>query len=137
MAIIRDSLGHMRIIAEICNESTMNCKKLQLNERLVAERNRLGLTQEAMAAGCETPKRTYCDYESGKSEPRGSFFEALAKIGGDVGFVVSGVRTAGELTADEAALIENYRAISEERKGNLIDLSAALSLKQQAERKAG
>lgn len=101
------------------------------------ERDRLGLTQDQMAAACDVAKRTYCDYESGKSEPRSSFFEAFAKTGGDVVFVITGQRTVIELAPDEAALLDNYRAISNERKINLTDVAAALSLKQQAEKKTG
>lgn len=115
----------------------MNCRNLQLNDRLVAERNRLGLTQDEMASKCDTVKRTYCDYESGKSEPRGSFFAAFAKAGGDVNFVITGQHTAGVLAPDEAALLDNYRAISDTRKENLVDVAAALSQKQRAEKKAG
>lgn len=99
------------------------------------ERERLGLTQDQMAAVCDVAKRTYCDYESGKSEPRSSFFEAFAKAGGDVVFVITGQRTVTELAPDEAALLDNYRAISDERKSNLTDVAAALSLKQMAEKK--
>lgn len=116
----------------------MNSENLQTTfERLVSERERMGLTQDQMAAACKTAKRTYCDYESGKSEPRSSFFEEFAKAGGDVVFVITGQRTAVALTPDEAALLDNYRAVSDERKGNLVDVSAALSMKQQVEKKAG
>lgn len=115
----------------------MKSGNLQLHERLIAERNRLRLTQDEMAVACNAAKRTYCDYESGKSEPRGSFFEALAKAGGDVTFVITGLRSTQTLKPDEAALLDNYRAISDERKHNLVDVAEALSCKQRCEKKAG
>lgn len=106
----------------------MNSGNLQKTfERLVIERDRLGLTQDQMAAACAVAKRTYCDYESGKSEPRSSFFEAFAKAGGDVVFVITGQRTVTELAPDEAALLDNYRNTPPARRSTLQEVSAAFA----------
>ena len=80
-----------------------------------------------MAAACKVQKRTYCNYESGESEPRSSFFEALADAGGDAVFVLTGRRSVGDLAPDEAALIDNYRNASRDSQSAMRKIGAALA----------
>ncbi|MFZ2972292.1 MAG: helix-turn-helix transcriptional regulator [Ferribacterium limneticum] len=104
-----------------------------LGKRLRIERERLGLNQDALGVAPKTQRF----YESGERSPDANYLEAFARLGADVRFILTGTRTIGELTPDEAALLDNYRAISEARKENLVDVAAALSQKQQSEKKTG
>ena len=54
----------------------------------------------------------------------------------DVLYILTGQHTIGTLSPDEAALLDNYRAISDERKVNLVDVASALSQRQSTEKKA-
>ena len=51
-------------------------------EKLKSERRRLGLIQEAAAAACDEPKRTWADWERGKTTPKPCHQEGiLARLG--------------------------------------------------------
>lgn len=94
--------------------SNETSEKSQRAERLALERIRLGLTQPEMAKAAGTPFRTYCAYEAGETEPRGSFFSAVAAVGVDVLYILTGGRdleVERSLSADEAALINSYRSL--------------------------
>lgn len=103
-----------------------------LGKRIRLERERLGLTQDALGVAPKTQRF----YENGERSPDANYLEAFAKLGADVGYILTGVHSTGVLAPDEAALLDNYRAISDTRKENLVDVAAALSQKQQAEKKA-
>ncbi|MGJ0625310.1 helix-turn-helix domain-containing protein [Xenorhabdus bovienii] len=51
--------------------------KMRMCDRLKMERNKLVLTQNELAKACGVAFRTYCDYESGRTEPKASFFQYL------------------------------------------------------------
>lgn len=104
-----------------------------LGKRLRTERERLGLNQDALGVAPKTQRF----YENGERSPDATYLEAFARLGADVGYILTGVRSTCVLAPDEAALLDNYHAISDTRKENLVDVAAALSQKQQAEKKAG
>ncbi|HFO0136956.1 helix-turn-helix domain-containing protein [Pseudomonas aeruginosa] len=92
-----------------------------LGGRLREERERLGLTQPVFAEAAGAKKRTLIDWEKGVSAPTAFQLEALAKIGVDVLYVVTGMRSDAlpipkmdPLSRREQALISNYRGSSEE-----------------------
>lgn len=94
--------------------SNENSDMPQLPKRLAIERKRLGLTQPQLAKVCGTSFRTYCAYEAGETEPRGAFFSALAGVGMDVLFILTGTRdlqVERSLSGSEAALVDAYRRI--------------------------
>lgn len=64
-----------------------------LNVRLKSERTRLGLTQPEFAEAAGAKKRTLIDWEKGVSSPTAMQLSALAEIGVDVLFVLTGLRT--------------------------------------------
>lgn len=82
---------------------------MQINDRLAAERDRLRLTQTEMAKRLGVAFRTYCDYESGKSQPKAGTLVAARDIGVDVLFVLTGEVGSSTLSADEADLVRRYR----------------------------
>ncbi|MBA0204406.1 helix-turn-helix domain-containing protein [Pectobacterium aroidearum] len=85
---------------------------MQIGDRLRQERERLSLTQTAMAKICGVAFRTYCDYEAGKTEPKASFFNELNNAGGDSWYVLTGkyMPNIGDVSNDELELIKIYRA---------------------------
>lgn len=88
------------------------CSNEHMSQRLATERMRLGLTQGEMAKAAGTPFRTYCTYEAGYTEPRGSFFTAIAGAGADVLYILTGARDRPQqdsLTVEEVEMINRYR----------------------------
>ena len=86
-----------------------------INERLKEERERLNLTQPAFAEAAGAKKRTLIDWEKGVSSPTGVQLAALAGIGVDVSYVLTGQRTAlrgNDLSNDERELLALFRAAS-------------------------
>lgn len=103
-------------------------------ERLREERARLGKSQEELGVLAGSSKVTQSRYEGDKRFPDAAYFEAIAAVGVDVGYILTGQRTpvaaplvvaeapaayrvdrdpAG-ISPREAALLDNYRACGEE-----------------------
>lgn len=92
------------------------CMSLQLFfGRLRQERDARGLTQDAMALKVGVSKRSYCAYEAGETAPSAKLLAALAEMGIDVSYLLTGVRVGGAapaeppLARDEEILLDNYR----------------------------
>lgn len=85
-------------------------------DRLREERERLGLSQAAMAAIAGTSLRSQSGWEKGRSSPSTEAYQAWAKIGLDVGYVITGIQSgqinSPMLTTDEQFLLDSYRASS-------------------------
>ena len=100
--------------------------------RLREERERLGLTQPALADVASAAKRTVIDWEKGVSSPTAVQLAAIADAGADVLYVITGQRSQGAaevdlLPSDERVLIDSYRRCNAEAKRNLIQTAALLS----------
>jgi len=76
-------------------------------ERLRDERDSLGFTQDAMAEKAGISKRSYCAYEAGETAPSAKLLAALAHMGVDVAYLLTGQRAGG------AAAPPPPRAVSE------------------------
>lgn len=104
----------------------------QCGERLRAERDRIGLSQQGVADQIGVQRAMLSRYERGIAEPGAGVLMKLASAGIDVGFVLFGARTARALspgvqpadgttegsvpryvTREEAALLDNYEAADE------------------------
>jgi transcriptional regulator with XRE-family HTH domain len=88
---------------------------LTIGDRLKEERTRLRLTQPQMAETGGVGKNTQINYEKGERSPDSEYLARVSAIGVDVLYVVTGTRsdlTPGALSAEESALIENYRKSS-------------------------
>lgn len=83
---------------------------LNIGERLREERERLGLSQSAIGAIGGVKKLAQLKYEQGERYPGADYLAALAKVGADTLYIVTGERNAGLLTADETELVEKFRA---------------------------
>ena len=65
--------------------------KMNLGERLKQVRDSLGYTQKEIAKAINTNPQTWQVYESGKSVPGGNVLEALARMGFNVNWILTGV----------------------------------------------
>ena len=83
-----------------------------IDVRLKEERERLGLSQPLFAQAAGAAKRTLADWEKGVSSPTAVQLSALAKIGADVLYILTGQRScapAKALPADEQMWLDCYR----------------------------
>ncbi|HBP5712234.1 TPA: XRE family transcriptional regulator [Pseudomonas aeruginosa] len=108
---------------------------LHIGDRLREERERLGFTQPAFGAIGGVQKLAQLKYEKGERLPGADYLAAVAKVGADVQYIVTGERCPGSLTADENELIDKFRgapmavkaaAIAALAAGSAQDLSAAV-----------
>ncbi len=86
---------------------------MNMQERLISERERLCLNQDQMAAAGGMKKRAYCYYESGERAPDAIFLAGIAKLGADVCYIITGKREGPPplvLSPDEHVLLDSYRA---------------------------
>ncbi|SDK67110.1 XRE family transcriptional regulator [Billgrantia gudaonensis] len=74
-----------------------------IGERLREERTRLGLSQTAFGEVGGVKKFAQSNYETGKRHPDALYLESLAKIGVDIQYVVSGIRSTNDAEGVEPA----------------------------------
>lgn len=79
-------------------------------ERFKEVREQLELSQVAMGAIGGLKKNTIINYEKGESSPTAEYLSALAKIGVDVLYLVTGQRMTATLDDNERILLNCYRA---------------------------
>lgn len=103
-----------------------------VGDRLKEERARLGLSQEAVAAAADHGRAAQLRYEKGERAPDTDYLAAIAGLGIDVGYVVTG--EASSLQPDEAELLRKYRAATADfRTAALAVLGAASAPKAAAQ----
>lgn len=88
---------------------------MTIGDRLREERERLGFSQPAFAGLAETTKKSQIDYEKGITFPKANYLEVIAKVGSDIQYIVTGVRSAS-LMGEEALLLEGFRKMDAETK---------------------
>ena len=102
----------------------------QRGSRMREERNRLGLSQQRIADAAGIRREMWAKYESG-AEPGANVLAAIANIGVDVLYVITGQRGTQQgntsLKPDEAALLDNYRASPPDQQRLLSATSAAFA----------
>jgi transcriptional regulator with XRE-family HTH domain len=74
------------------------------------ERKRLGRTQDEFAAVAGVTRNPYGVWEKGATAPDAKQLSALAGIGADVQYIVTGIRSDVALAPDERELLALYRA---------------------------
>ena len=86
-------------------------------ERLREERTRLGLKQEDLAVAGSVNRNTQGSYERGARNPDTAYLAAVAALGIDVLYIITGNRLPeplGELTPEDEQLLKRYRSIPED-----------------------
>jgi transcriptional regulator with XRE-family HTH domain len=89
----------------------------EIGRRLSEERERLGYTQPDFAALGGAKQRTLQDWERGVAAPNSEFLAVVNAHGLDLLYVLTGARalqSANALTAEEVALVDNYKHADEE-----------------------
>lgn len=98
---------------------------MSIEERLKEERLRLGFNQTDFAALANRTKKTLIDYEKGTSSPDAKFLAAIADVGADVQYILTGIHaTESTLTERQKALLDNYENTDEFGK-RIIEATAA------------
>lgn len=99
-----------------------------IGARLREERESLGETQESIASKLGITSKTWSKYESGKTSPTTMTLVELGLLRFDVGYILTGIKSPiSNLTPQESALVENYRAASPERRTTLTEVGIALA----------
>lgn len=71
---------------------------MTIGERLREERERLKLTQPAIAEAAGTTKQTQHAYETNRTPPKASYLADVARLGVDVAYVITGERLENSAT---------------------------------------
>lgn len=84
-----------------------------ISGRLKAERERVGLSQQALADLCGISLRSQQNYEKGDRSPDADYLAAIAARGIDIMYVLTGQNTgsassAGALTKEDRELLREY-----------------------------
>ena len=113
----------------------------EIGARLREERDRLGLSQLAMAEVCGVTMRSLRNYEKGDRQPDASCLAAMATAGADVLYILTGQRSGAAvpppaLKPEEAALLDNYRHSPEDQQRLLRETSAAFAQRHRGKRSA-
>ena len=108
--------------------SIIRSDQMDIFLRLREERKRLGFSQDAFAEIGGVQKRAQINYEKplddGGRKPDSAYFAAIASVGADVQYILTGVRSSAALAPDERLLLDKYRASSQAGKDAI--LGAAL-----------
>lgn len=105
--------------------------------RLREERRRLGLTQDQLALIAGVTRRAQTRYETDANSASSAYFSAIAEVGIDVLYVLTGRRAIpvqATLSEEELALLDNYRHSSREDQAAMRRMGLAMS-KQTSEKK--
>lgn len=98
-----------------------------IEDRLKFERKRLGLTQDGLAQRAGVNRTAQVRYEKGESFPDAKYLAAVAPLGVDVQFVVTGVRQ-GDLDEAESDLLKHFRGASPEMRSAVLSVLKATSV---------
>lgn len=134
MALQCESPKHTSTIEALVSVvNKMNVKAL-IGDRLREERRRLGLNQDALGVTPQSQRK----YEKGERAPDAEYLAGFAALGGDVRYVITGTRSAGEeegvfLNSDEATMLDLYRGIPEDKRAAVFDVMRAMAIYAPAE----
>lgn len=90
----------------------------------------MGLTQARAADFGGVSRATQINYEGGQTSPPAAYLLQLVPHGLDMLYVLTGQRgvdTVGLLSAEESALVDNYRAASPEHQASLRAVGASFA----------
>lgn len=82
-----------------------------IGDRLREEREQLGFNQTAFGAIGGVQKQAQLKYEKGERFPGADYLAAVAKVGADVQYIVTGIRCPDALSDDESELVARFRKV--------------------------
>ncbi len=98
-----------------------------IGEALKEERRRLRMNQVDFGEAGGVTKRTQISYEQNERSPDGNYLHAVAAIGVDVQYVLTGKASADALTDDENELLAGYRKLDLRGKAGVLGTIGGLS----------
>lgn len=99
-----------------------------MGDRLKEIREQMGLTKTQFAQLANVSVSSQTNYEEKSRVPSGEYLAALAEKGIDITYILTGKKTINtELSSEEAALVENYRATPEEKRSVVTEVSASFA----------
>lgn len=98
-----------------------------LGARLREERERLGLNQEEFGGAGGVTRRTVTAWERGDQCPNAAFLGALAGIGADVLYLVTGKRASDGLDPLRRAVLDSFDRCSPEKQIEAVQYMALLA----------
>jgi len=84
------SIKSEKTTPEAARESMLSRRRKEAGARLREERQRLKLSQEAFAEQVGVHRRTQVNYESGEREPDDAYYQAAARLGVSLSYVLEG-----------------------------------------------
>lgn len=93
-----------------------------IGEILKEERQRLGMNQEDFAAVGGLKRRAQTLYEQNERAPDALYLRALAGIGVDVHYILTGERLQSAVTSDERELLDGYRSMDVRGKAGVLGM---------------
>lgn len=93
-----------------------------IGEILKEERQRLGMNQEDFAAVGGLKRRAQTLYEQDERAPDALYLRALAGIGVDVHYILTGERLQSAVTSDERELLDGYRSMDVRGKAGVLGM---------------
>lgn len=100
-----------------------------LGDRLREERERLTLNQNEMADAGGVKRNSQGNYERGKQNPDTAYLLAVAEVGVDIHYVLTGSRlaTGSHLAEDERMVLEHFRRLDTADQAAVVRLVLALA----------
>ncbi|WP_298151067.1 hypothetical protein [Flavobacterium sp.] len=93
---------------------------MSIGQRIKEERVRLNFTQPAFAGLAETTKKSQIDYEKDLTQPKACYLAAIAKVGADVQYIVTGISSANLFSEKEIILVDGFRKLDAKTQKRLL-----------------
>ncbi|MGS0743264.1 helix-turn-helix domain-containing protein [Glaciimonas sp. GG7] len=98
-----------------------------VGEALKSERVRLGMNQDDFSSAGGVTKRTQISYEQDERAPDALYLRAVAAIGVDVQYVLTGEQASSALSKDEKELLAGYRGLDIRGKAGVLGMIDGMS----------
>ena len=98
-----------------------------VGDALKSERVRLGMNQEDFSAVGGVTKRTQISYEQDERAPDALYLRAVAAIGVDVQYILTGEQASSALSKDEKELLSGYRGLDIRGKAGVLGMIDGMS----------
>jgi transcriptional regulator with XRE-family HTH domain len=99
---------------------------MTIGDRLKLERERLGYSQSDFSARAQTTKKSQIDYEKNVTSPRANYLEAIATLGADIQFIVTGTRASMHDSEVMQSLLTKIALLDELEKVIVLNLASGL-----------
>lgn len=98
-----------------------------LGARLRETRRTSGLNQTDFAVRAGVSRNSQTEYETGKTAPNTDYLGRLAEQGFDVAYILTGQRSEGALSVDEAQALDRFRALDGQGQRLILGVLARMS----------